>query len=347
MRPANGFATHRTVEIANGITPRLQWMYNYGYCGETSLISAGLFYGQYLSQYDARHLAHPNIPQSQDASQLLLTLNAARVARRMHLQTVEWNSGDRSSRDFLAWVKQNVARGYPVAIGVYTNESYFYGRSGVNDGDPSYDHIVPVVAVESHHPRNDPRYYGDDTIVFSDNGLNAPDAGEIGPHPGHWRPLYKYLYRYSFASFARTRSQANARQSPPYSLALAGPRPLPADYGIAVSGVIDPKHETLPVRIATDKYYEWPPILKYQKVRPKPEPLRLTATVSELVPGVAYTLYRYDAFASVPDADFNARAKQASQQWSIRIRSGSSFTLIQNITSNQTVIYRAVKAASP
>ncbi|HVA34245.1 MAG TPA: hypothetical protein VNG31_08865, partial [Candidatus Baltobacteraceae bacterium] len=102
MRPANGFATHRTVEIANGITPRLQWMYNYGYCGETSLISAGLFYGQYLSQYDARHLAHPNIPQSQDASQLLLTLNAARVARRMHLQTVEWNSGDRSSRDFLA-----------------------------------------------------------------------------------------------------------------------------------------------------------------------------------------------------------------------------------------------------
>ena len=39
------------------ISPRLQWNENNGYCGEVSLISAGLYYGQYLSQYDARSLA--------------------------------------------------------------------------------------------------------------------------------------------------------------------------------------------------------------------------------------------------------------------------------------------------
>jgi hypothetical protein len=38
----------------NNIPPRLQWEANFGYCGEVSLISAGLYYGQYLSQYDAR-----------------------------------------------------------------------------------------------------------------------------------------------------------------------------------------------------------------------------------------------------------------------------------------------------
>jgi len=40
-----------------------QWDANYGYCGEVSLISAGLYYGQYISQYDARALASPNVPQ--------------------------------------------------------------------------------------------------------------------------------------------------------------------------------------------------------------------------------------------------------------------------------------------
>lgn len=38
----------------NNIPPRHQWEANYGYCGEVSLISAGLYYGQYVSQYDAR-----------------------------------------------------------------------------------------------------------------------------------------------------------------------------------------------------------------------------------------------------------------------------------------------------
>ena len=319
----------------NDILPRLQWMFNYGYCGETSIISAGLYYGQYLSQYDARSIANPGVPQYLKSSQLLLTQNAAAAAKQMHLVALTWNSTDRSSPNFLAWVKRNVERGYPVAIGVYTNEYYFYSKRNPHAGDPSYDHIVPVVAV------------GADALTFSDNGLNDPSAGPIGPHPGHWRPLRKYLYAYAFNSFPKTREQANAPHAPPYSLALAGPRPAPADYGIAIAGVIDPAGETLPVRLATNKYYEWPPIKRRSNVRPRPESLTLTVTVSKLKRGVGYTLYRYDGFASVPDRDFNHHASSASSHWTFTLQSGDSYTMTQTIESDQTVIYRAVPASGP
>lgn len=321
--------------VHNDIPPRLQWMFNYGYCGETSVISAGLYYGQYLSQYDARSIANPGVPQSLSSSQLLLTQNAARAARHMHLRALTWTSADRSSADFLTWVKRNVTQGYPVAIGIYTNEYYFYNKHDPNAGDPSYDHIVPVVAVSS------------DSLTFSDNGLNDPNTGPIGPHPGHWRPLSKYLYTYAFSTFPKTRQQANDPHAPPYSLALAGPRPAPANYGVAIAGVIDPNGETMPVRIATSKYYEWPPIKNNSNLRPPPESLTLTVTVSQLTPGIRYNLYRYDSFDSVPDIDFNHHASQASAHWNIRLTSGQTYSLTQTIESDQSAIYRAVPASSP
>src|ERR1700722_11587714 len=69
---------------ANDIPPRLQWMANHGYCGEVALISAGLYYGQYASQYDARALASDGLPQNEGKSQLLLGGNDRRAARLRH-----------------------------------------------------------------------------------------------------------------------------------------------------------------------------------------------------------------------------------------------------------------------
>src|SRR5579859_6230620 len=64
--------------------PRFQWNENFGYCGEVALISAGLFYGQYLSQYDARATASSK-PQYRSSSQLLLGVNDTHAAAGMHL----------------------------------------------------------------------------------------------------------------------------------------------------------------------------------------------------------------------------------------------------------------------
>lgn len=321
-----GFAA--TGSWNNDLPPRLQWNGNFGYCGEVSLISAGLYYGQYASQYDARSIASSGKAQNLSGSQLLLGVNDQFAAEAMHLNAVAWDApAGSSSRDFLDWVKGYVLQGAPVAIGVYTNEYRFYGSTSPRAGDPLYDHIVPVSGIASSHPASDPNYYASDIVDFSDNGLWAPG----GTPP--------YQFSYSFGSFQKTRSQANAQAGPIYSLASKG-----GNYGLAVTGVSDLYHDTLPVRLATNVNYEKPEIANHSNTRPAPMPIVLTITVSGLQPGVAYKLYRYNDFGKVPDFAFNAKAAQASESWNVQITAGSQFVLTEQIESDEVAAYRAVRA---
>jgi hypothetical protein len=316
--PAGSAAAARSRTVLD-IPPRKQWNANFGYCGETSLISAGLYYGQYVSQYTARSVASDRTPQYRRDSQLLLGGNDRRAAINMHLDSIEWNTASEGSTDeFLRWVRRNVERGYPVAIGVYTNEFRFYGKTAPRAGDPQYDHIVPVTSVSP------------DALTFSDNGL--------------WNPTGKppYTFGYGFAAFQRTREQANAPNAPVYSLASNA-----RNYGIAISGVADADHETLPVRLSTSVVWERPGMQNGSNVRPRPMPLTLTVTVSNLTPGVAYRLYRYNRLDLVPNAHFNANASRASTSWRVRITSGTTYAMTQTIMSDQVAVYRAVPASAP
>jgi hypothetical protein len=314
-------AASRTRALTAGldVPPRLQWMANFGYCGEVSLISAGLYYGQYASQYQVRAIASPGTPQYTSASQLLLGVNDAAAAAKMHLSAIEWNTkAERTTGEFLAWVARNVSLGRPVAIGVYNNEYLLYGKTNPQAGDALYDHIVPVTSVRN------------ETLTFSDNGLWSPSGSP------------RYLFTYGFASFQKTRAQANAKNGTVYSLANGG-----QNYGIAIAGVADADRETVPVRLSTNVNDEIPAMRNGSTVRPKPMPLLLTVAVSNLKPGVSYNLYRYDRFTAVPDSGFNAHASAAAQHWSIRIARGSTYALTQRILSDQVAVYRAVPAAAP
>jgi hypothetical protein len=298
------------------LPPRLQWNANFGYCGETSMISAGLYYGQYVSQYTARSVASDGTPQNENKSQLLLGVNDAHAAIRMHLKFRTWDTkAERNTGEFLRWVRGNVERAYPVIIGVYTNERRFYGKGG---GDPLFDHIVPVNAVDSS------------TLTFSDNGL--------------WNPTGKprFNFTYPFATFAKTRRQANDPQGPIYSIASGG-----TNYGIAIRGVADADGETLPVQVTTNVNWERPVMQNHSNVRPRPMPLTLTIVVSGLQPGVAYKLYRYDQLGRIPDGHFNAKAANAQESWSIKLSSGGSYTMTESIMSDDVAAYRAVPASAP
>jgi hypothetical protein len=71
----------------------------------------------------------------------------------MHLNAVRWKAfAEPSTPQFLAWVKDNVAHGYPVVIGVYMNYYRFYGVRDRDAGAPQLDHIVPTFAVSSDKP---------------------------------------------------------------------------------------------------------------------------------------------------------------------------------------------------
>jgi len=103
----------------------------------------------------------------------------------------------------------------------------------------------------------------------------------------------------------------------------------------------------VPVRLATSLNYEKPAIKDGSNMRPASRALVLTVTVSGLTPGVAYNLYRYDAMTSVPDAAFNANASSAAEKWAIQIDSGSTYSLSENIQSDEVAAYQAVAASDP
>ena len=314
-------AAAKNPSVRIDVPPRFQWKANFGYCGETSLISAGLYYGQYASQYTVRALASHGMPQYLRKSQLLLGVNAKRAAVLMHLVPIVWDTArERDDAEFLRWAGRNLQSGYPVTIGVYLNHYQFYSSTNPYAGDAVYDHIVPVIAVTAN------------TITFSDNGLWGPQSPARVP--------YSFTYRRD--RFVRDRREANAPAAPVYSLPAGG-----ANYGIAIAGVADRLHETLPVRVATNLNYEFPAMKNDSNVRPRPMPLTLTVTVSGLHRGTDYTLYRYDSFSSVPDERFNAHAARAGKRWPIRISSGSTYVVHERILSDRMAIYRAVANSSP
>lgn len=220
------------------IPPRIQWMPNYGYCGEMSMISTGLYYGQYISQYDARAVASPGVNQTSSNSQLLLGVNAAAAAKIMKLKVTEWNAAG-TGNQFLAWVKQNIAKTFPVIIGIFM-------RTG---SDPDYDHIVPVFAVKSSQPITDPNYYSDDVLTFNDLGVEKGTT-----------------FTYSFGAF-QGKSQVNT-----YSLKTKG------NYGIAVTGVMDTNGDTLPVRVDTNLNSEAPEIQGATRPAASPLTLTVTVS---------------------------------------------------------------------
>lgn len=317
------------------ISPRLQWNANYGYCGEVSFISAGLYFGQYCSQFTARELASPRVRQSLETSQLLLGVNDLKAATAMRLTATNWQATRRSTtKDFMLWVKTNVLAGYPVVIGVFTNEYRFYRNSNPNAGDGEYDHIVPVLGIGSDEAplnQNPKAYDGDDIITFSDNGLWNRSGTPT------------YTFSYHFADFPKTRAEANVRTGAIYSVKNG------TNYGIVFTGVADSGRHTIPVRLTTSFNYEKPSMANGASTAPSPMPLTLTVTVSIPDQKLAYNLYMYDNFANVPTARFNAPAnvRKSVRTWKIPSNSGPTYTFDLPIMSNQTVVFRAVRSTAP
>ncbi len=326
-------ASATTSTAGSIMPPRIQWEANYGYCGEVSFISAGLYYGQYVSQYDARAAASGNAPQNRRNSQLLLGVNDATAASAMHLAATAFTANSATTATaFLTWVKTNVVAGYPVVIGVLMNQNRFYGKTSPNAGDSDYDHIVPVTLVTSTHPFTSPvTAYSDDVLTLNDDGVWT---GTPTKQPQN-------VFTYPFSTFPATRQAANSPTAGLYSIKTTG------NTGTAITGVIDQSHETVPVRLTTSVPTELPAMAEGSNTRPAPSPVTLTITVSGLKPGTGYNLYRYNALASVPNASMNANAAKAAQKWAITIASGSSYTTTQTIKSNEVAVYRAVPVGAP
>ena len=322
-------------ERGTPMAPRLQWNANYGYCGETSFISAGMRFGQYTSQWTARSLASPGVDQWKSRSQLMLgTGNERRAARAMRLEAKYFDSvRQRSVQQYITWVKKRFLRGNVVIIGVLNNTKVL-NEWPQDEGDSEFDHIVPVFGIGSGSPLSDRHYHSTDAITISDNGLH-----NVGPN-------YPYLYTYEFASFPRTRDQANAIGGPVYAL-----RDRPRNYGTAITGVADADGVTIPVRLTSNVNGEGVQNgigpNQVMKEEPAGTPMTLTAHVRIPDQSVAYRVYLYDDFAKVPFRNFNAQSARAMASWTIPPNSGAAWQVTIDSTTDQTRVFRAVAVSAP
>ena len=312
------------------MAPRLQWNANFGYCGETSFISAGMRFGQYTSQWTARALASPKVPQWKSSSQLRLGVNDLSAAKAMHLEATRFDSNaQRSTEQYLRWVKSRFLQGDVVILGVLNNVTTL---GETPPGDSTYDHIVPMMGIGSTTSLRTGRgrYFPSDSITISDNGLY-----NVGP-------TYPYLYSYRFSDFPMARQQANRPGGALYSL-----RDRPANYATAISGIVDVDGVTIPVRLTSDANGEGEWNVTVGKKQPPSFAITLTAHVSIPDEDVAYNLYLYDDFGAIPRSRFNALADRAIQSWQIPAGSGPIWKVTIDAMSDQTRIFRAVPVTAP
>lgn len=331
--------TNQPYVYTSNVTPRSQWDANFGYCGETSYICAGMSLGQYCSQWTARSLASYGVNQDVSGSQLMLgTPNALLAAREMKLQASAFNSeAQQDTQDFIVWVKSQLLAGGVPIIGVFNN-CYILGEGKArNYGDGQFDHIVPIVGWASNYPLNHEFagvYIADDTITLSDNGLYTPGNPPTPP----------FLFPYQVGSFQGTRETANLPPKAKEGGQVYTLKERPNNFGVVIEGVSDTNGVTIPVSLSSTLNHE-PPMADGANTAPTAKKMELTATVTIPDQSKKYNVYLYTHFKDVPEVDFNINSPAPYHQ--IAPNQGATVTLPPyRAMSDQTVVFRAVPAGS-
>ena len=349
-----------TYNVSSGIKARLQWNSNYGYCGETSFITALMRNGAYTSQWTARSFALGGGEQWQEGSQIIIGENGNGVtdrqvaeSLRLEVEDYDWNA-ETNTNGFLSWIKQKFLAGDTVIIGVYNNVPML-GESG--DGDPVYDHIVPVVGIGSDHPLDGPdpvsgdpawTYYNSDIITISDNGLYTPVTNNV-PSNSPENANESALYTFNFYDWQNTRAGANTTSSDTstydlYSAPIFGPGVK--NFGTAVTGIVDRTTDGRPaigVELTSSVNNEGFHNAAELRVEPAGTHMTLTATANP-TPGVEYNVYIYDNFADVPDGNFYTEAVGSGRtpDYVIPTTNTGTWTVALPILTSDTRIFRIV-----
>jgi hypothetical protein len=277
------------------ISARRQWDDNEGYCGETCIQSFAMYFGTYISQYQVRAMIDPK-----QEDEVVISQNEEAILDNLHLTHEQWNYSDRPTpqyQSYLAWAKRQINDGHPVIGTVYMKK----------ETDPDFDHIVPFIGFQTNHEASG--YYRDDKLIFFDNYSRSSFSRPFRTMYGSRREASEGTYDYYI--------------------------PEEYDYGCAITGIVDPQHETVPVRLSIDRWDE--PNLVAGK---DPVILHGTVTIQPLVAGKAYDLLRYDDYRKVPDAQF---LSNGGYSWRHRFTATSAMqTLTDDFMSNSCVIYRCV-----
>jgi hypothetical protein len=234
------------------VKPFYQWENNNGYCGEVSIMEAGLNNGQWMSQYNARLVCGTGLSQSGpngfcqthhvpdfNAQVLIespntgvsgpnryadaaMCLSNSRLQATTYDYTVE-QPGMAGYENYMQWVKGEVMSGHQVTVALLDG-----------GGDPQEDHEVSVIKIGTNHCLREvngtctlfdnSRYYADDVLYFEDHGAATAGADinpAIPPGAGSSTGCTPYIYGYRFQSLAKTESEEN-NSSQAYAIVIPG-----------------------------------------------------------------------------------------------------------------------------
>jgi hypothetical protein len=314
------FADSLETQLLN-VPPRYMWGWGpnvTGYCGATSLQSAALYFGLWVSVEHLRNYADNNVSQV-----LLGNGDFQNIAAEVGIVLEEWpyaTTPQPQVAAFLNWALDHLTVGRPVITGVYEQK-----LNGARD----YDHIVPVIgAVIGSIPNSQlPR----SSIVSNVTTL-------------YYNDLYSAVTRTLQGSkLGASRSQFTTLSPPvqPYDYAL----PAATNFGVAVLGLADPLNETYRLKLTAWSWTE-PDWGSEDGCGMSPQPLDLSAQVYGLTPGNSYAVLRFDGNVTankIPTESFLLAADVAVKQWNF-VATGptKSFFLFDRVWTNTTATYRAV-----
>jgi hypothetical protein len=236
--------------------------------------------------------------------ELLLGDNATAALDALHLDHTDWDASapQPQADEFLAWVKTQLQHGVPVIYAVYLTDG---------NNDPDYDHIVPAVGIDA----------------MTLGGFVASDRLTMNTNFGDQLMIEMGSLRATRASCA-----VNSLHG--------GCVPTNVDYGVAVSGITDIQHTTLPATLTVQGDSE----PNVSQGAPASQ-MMATVTVRGLVAGHTYTLLRYDDYTKVPtDATAAQFLASAFTHRTDFTASGDTWTFTDPTTflSSGTMYYRAV-----
>ncbi|MGA2591102.1 MAG: hypothetical protein ABSH32_14380 [Bryobacteraceae bacterium] len=231
------------------LQPFYQWENNDGYCGEVSMIEAGINNGQWMSQFNARLICGTGLSQSGPNgacsahrgqvdynAQLLIEdpgtgvtgpntyANAAQCLSNSRLGATTYNYSSQSTgiagyEEYMSWVKQEVISGHQVTMAILLN----------GGTDPQYDHEVAVIKIGTNHSPTDATYYSDDVVYFDDHGVYTLSGSKFTSNPAippgagsDSTGCTPYVFGYTFGSLANTRAGANRKGAQAYSIVIPG-----------------------------------------------------------------------------------------------------------------------------
>jgi hypothetical protein len=193
--------------------------------------------------------------------EFLIGVNDETALVALHLAHTTWDTGAPRLQfeSFLAWIKGHLQQGVPVVYGIYLTD-------GIDD--PDYDHIVPATGITAASASG---YNAADVLTSSDNFGDRITRSVAG--------------------------MSGTRRSCASSSTQGGCVPRDVDYGVAITGIVDTDHATLPVRIKV-------PTNREPNVSQGQAAVAMTAsvTVGGLTAGHDYALLRYDDYTAVPTA---------------------------------------------